>query len=1042
MQNSCQYANGCERIQRDESRDSSRHFSQEQEGHHDEGPLRKRARIGDYAGPSTTSQHTGHAVNNSVARDYARVQYGDIHNVYHGTTSTAAPAPASSDDLLNSLSFIQMDVRQENIARAYSTTCQWLYDRPEYKAWRNPHQRIDHQGFFWIKSKPGAGKSTLMKFLLNSAKQHLPQDNIISFFFNARGDQLEQSIEGMYRHLLYQLLKTIPRLQYVLQLPNAYDAFQHGWPVDKLKSLFREAVLSMEKDRLTCFIDALDECPEDQVRDLIEYLEDLGESLDSGEISLHICFSSRHYPNVNIAKCQHLTLDGQEGHQQDIASYIKRKLHGRGKKIETAEFAIREKAHGVFLWAVLVVQILNKEIDRGNVHNLQRRLEEIPAGLHELFQDILGRGIEDDEHLVPILRWIMYAKRPLSREELYFAIHSGAQHSIALKPWDSDEIDLKSMDLFILNCSKGLAEMTRGKKPTVQFIHESVRDYLRESGLQKLQSSPRAASDGLSHDYLKQCCWNLMTQKVLEHLTLPTPLPKAKSDEAKRLRERASRFYPFLEYANSYMTHHAELASSHGICQAVFVKSFPARTWIKIHDNFAVHGTRRLGHSMATGPDVFVQQRNWHLFELSIRLENSPVNSDQGESALSAAPNSDTAGLLMHLFEELVSPATYYRRTLELAMDSQSLAALRVTLKRMPKAVLASHSVATLRHSSALGDSDILRTLIDHGLYISDVTELGKSFILEPAISNGHEAFVKLLLEHFRTIDDTTLTSAFRQALGEENMSIARTLLQHADSKGVGISSSSRVLCNALHEASGDGNFRLVQLLLQIGADPSFGLVQASRAGHEAVVRLLLESDINADFSSTTGRRALHEASSAGREAVVRLLLEKGVDVNPVYLLRRSALHEASIAGHEAVVRLLLEKGADANHVCSLQRSALNEASKNGHEGIVRLLLTNGADVNHASFTGRSALHEASQAGQEPVVRALLEHGADLSLLTDKGRTSLDEAHSNGYVSIVALLDEWHRRQVASRPLVRSTSGDGGESTAPLLHESEPEIDN
>jgi hypothetical protein len=49
------------------------------------------------------------------------------------------------------------------------------------------------------------------------------------------------------------------------------------------------------------------------------------------------------------------------------------------------------KASGIFLWVYLVVPILNKAYDKGRPYSLKKRLEEIPKGLPELFDDILTR---------------------------------------------------------------------------------------------------------------------------------------------------------------------------------------------------------------------------------------------------------------------------------------------------------------------------------------------------------------------------------------------------------------------------------------------------------------------------------------------------------------------------------------------------------------------------------------------------------------------------------------------------------------------------
>ncbi|KAM0723139.1 hypothetical protein Q7P37_001339 [Cladosporium fusiforme] len=990
--------------------------SQEKEEHHVEEPSRKRARTREYQEPPVPFHHTGHRFQDSIARDNARVQYGDVHNVYHAASATPGPAPEHSDDVLESLSFVQMDVRQENIARAHSNTCRWLYDRCEYKAWRDPTQRINNHGFFWIKSKPGAGKSTLMKFLLSSAKQQLPQDKIISFFFNARGHQLEQSIEGMYRHLLYQLLDTIPRLQSVLTLSHAASTpHQQGWPIEKLKSLFREAVLSLEEDRLTCFIDALDECPEDQVRDLIEFLEDLGHSATSKAIDFHICFSSRHYPYVNIEKCQHFILDGQEGHQQDIASYVETKLRGKGKKVGTTKAAVQEKAHGVFLWAVLVVQILNKEIDRGNIHNLQRRLAEIPAGLHELFQDILNRDAQDNEYLIPVLRWTMYAKRPLSREELYFAIHGGAQDPIALNPWDSEEVDLSVMDLFILNSSKGLAEMTQGKKPTVQFIHESVRDYLRHTGLEvvhaDLDTICCGSLDGLSHNYLKRCCLQFLSKDMLQHLHLPSPLLRAKSDEAKQLRSVTSSRFPFLEYACSYIAHHAEQASSHGIPQGDFVESFPVLTWVKIHNTFAIYDNRRLGDLMATPATIFAQQAMWDLFTLGMRSKILPIRPPQIEAALRAALSSDRVESLIPIFEmcdrSTISDMENIK-TLKLAIKSKSLRSVQFVLSRDP--VPKSRPVCDLLFQEALdtGELDVL-TCLANRIDEDSVSEHYRRDIMKYAIHQGHEALVRPYLGS-NIINYAEWSGSLRQMLGDafknghESIGI---LLIETIRKDASANVFNDVLLTTMHQASSAGQDDIIRLLLTYGGG-AYALLKASRNGWQEMVRQLLREGVSINSLDARGRSALHEASSKGHETTVQLLLERGADVKTSCAEGRTALHEAARNGHESTVRLLIKQGAQVNTLCNAGCSALREAVENGHHFTVRvllekeenelysacckgqvdivlLLLDRGVEMKSQThmdgetFTPRTPLAGACLQGHEAVVRLLLEQGAPLS---------------------------------------------------------------
>ena len=107
---------------------------------------------------------------------------------------------------LTSLSFEQMDSRRSTIKTAYSTTCQWLLKHPAYLDWVDPHHLQEHRGFLWINGKPGAGKSTLIKFAYaHAGRQGHEHEVLVSFFFNARGNKLERSTVGMYRSRRYRL---------------------------------------------------------------------------------------------------------------------------------------------------------------------------------------------------------------------------------------------------------------------------------------------------------------------------------------------------------------------------------------------------------------------------------------------------------------------------------------------------------------------------------------------------------------------------------------------------------------------------------------------------------------------------------------------------------------------------------------------------------------------------------------------------------------------------------------------------------------------
>lgn len=122
---------------------------------------------------------------------------------------------------LGSLEFEQIESRRLTIKEAHEKTCRWFLSHPSYKAWLGASQLKQHHGFLWVSGKPGAGKSTLMKFVHSTmAAKHSGYQVIASFFFNARGESLEKSVSGMYRSLLLQLLEGYPDLQHVLDDPE------------------------------------------------------------------------------------------------------------------------------------------------------------------------------------------------------------------------------------------------------------------------------------------------------------------------------------------------------------------------------------------------------------------------------------------------------------------------------------------------------------------------------------------------------------------------------------------------------------------------------------------------------------------------------------------------------------------------------------------------------------------------------------------------------------------------------------------------------
>ncbi|KAJ4984272.1 hypothetical protein SVAN01_10241 [Stagonosporopsis vannaccii] len=323
--------------------------------------------------------------------DFSSVEQQDVTlTIHHQGQNQTALSEEQKRYLLGSLAFEQVNARQMTIKTDHAKTCKWLLRNEKYLQWNDPSRLVEHHGFLWVKGKAGTGKSTLI-----NARRRMKGCLVFSFFFNARGEDLEKSTTGAYRSLLLQLLQRLRALQNVfdsLGLSTARTSVDHQWTIKALQMLLEQAILSIGNSPVVCFVDALDECDEQEVREMIQFFEHMGDLALSHGMRFQVCFSSRHNPYITIRNGLELVLEGQEGHTQDITNYIEAELKiEENKTSQSIRAELQEKAFGIFMWVVLVVDILNQESDRGQKRKLQQKLREIPGDLHEMFRDILTR---------------------------------------------------------------------------------------------------------------------------------------------------------------------------------------------------------------------------------------------------------------------------------------------------------------------------------------------------------------------------------------------------------------------------------------------------------------------------------------------------------------------------------------------------------------------------------------------------------------------------------------------------------------------------
>ncbi|KAJ3871953.1 ankyrin repeat-containing domain protein [Lentinula edodes] len=239
---------------------------------------------------------------------------------------------------------------------------------------------------------------------------------------------------------------------------------------------------------------------------------------------------------------------------------------------------------------------------------------------------------------------------------------------------------------------------------------------------------------------------------------------------------------------------------------------------------------------------------------------------------------------------------------------------------------------------------------------------------------------------------------------------------------------------NALQAVSENGHESIVKLLrendVDINAQGGYygnALQAASYNGHESIVKLLL--GMNADINAQGGHygNALQAASYHGHESILKLLLENHADVNAQGGQYGNALQAASYHGYDFIVKLQFEMNADIKAEGGHSRKVFYPPSYYPQEHIGKLRLEKNTEDNAHGGEYRKVFYTASYYRQESIVKLLLEHNADVNAQGGSYGNALQAASSYGDKSIVKLLLE-------NNADVNAQGGQYGDALQAALH--------
>ncbi|SPN99221.1 uncharacterized protein DNG_02258 [Cephalotrichum gorgonifer] len=521
---------------------------------------------------------------------------------------------------------------------SYPGTCLWLYDIPAFQSWHHRHPGSKNK-ILWIKGAPGSGKSVLLRSLRNRIeKQWCPDsaggnsvvwasaeghDLDTVFYLPCRGSRFAPNPAAVYRSLLGQLFPHDPKLRRsILSLCDRKGASRtskgdgsggggDAGPImsdAEVVSFFLETYIEQRIEtptkRTFIFVDVADSSPAAYLSGLLSHLSLLARNSD-----FTICVASNHHPTVSQPGALEVVM--AEHNTDDIARYVSLNLLAEWEDRSAAVHRIADKAAGVFLWAEIVVNILNAAIEEGAMQDLiDDTIAELPADIDGLYEWILSTlSPAEKADCLALMQWAILSPEPLPLNDLRVAVR-------LTRPWVPDAPPEAALDVnpptslrhirrpggatfespyqfhrFMRSRSVGLLELRPegggggssggggvSHEPLglqrVQVIHDSVRAFfLSGRGYACLagECAARAASfTDASHYVLLRACLDYLNLTDFASLgnaapiISPPPLPTPPlSPDAKAWRRNVTdqrnlitSSYPFLQYAVSNLLYH------------------------------------------------------------------------------------------------------------------------------------------------------------------------------------------------------------------------------------------------------------------------------------------------------------------------------------------------------------------------------------------------------------------------------------------------------------------------------------------------------
>ncbi|KAK2805438.1 hypothetical protein FQN51_000264 [Onygenales sp. PD_10] len=403
-------------------------------------------------------------------------------------------------------------------------TCKWVLADRHYINWRNS-QKHD---LLWITADPGCGKSVLSRSLIEKELRNTETDTVCYFFF--KDNEAQNNLATALCALLHQLFGRLRRL-----ITHAIHSHElNGDSLQRETSELWRILLEAATDAgdgcsVTCVLDALDECNDEDRLKLIQFLNGFhshySQLSTNGKSRLKFLLTSRPYKDIEqeFQVNPNIRLSGEDRNAEigeEIDIVIKQRVREAACRYymkEKEQEILREKLlaakNRTYLWVHLVFEEL-RTVDNFSETTFRELVDSLPSTVEDAYEKILGKVRPDSQWMTKILLLIIVgARQPLTLDELDVAFQL-ATESASAQTYEELNLDRERLKRHIRNLC-GLFVFEQNQR--IYLIHQTAKEFLVSNATINV---PKAKRDKIMPARWKHCLSQRESDELLARICI------------------------------------------------------------------------------------------------------------------------------------------------------------------------------------------------------------------------------------------------------------------------------------------------------------------------------------------------------------------------------------------------------------------------------------------------------------------------------------------------------------------------------------------